>query len=120
MKEQKDLEKTQPEETLKQQDMPKQKAAPVEPTPDMGDDDNVATAEEMEAFIRDRREKEREKKEKREDDGTKLALKWHLQGTDTGINPWYIGIVPNWDWAMNAASGLSGSGFFHARLYGRR
>jgi hypothetical protein len=58
--------------------------------------------------------------DKREDYGTKLALKWHLQGTDTGINPWYIGIVPNWDWAMNAASGLSGSGFFHARLSGRR
>jgi hypothetical protein len=56
----------------------------------------------------------------RHSDGTKLALKWHLQGTDTGIDPWYIGIVPNWDWAMNAASGLSGSGVFHARLYGRR
>ena len=40
-----------------------------------------------------------------------MALKWHLQGTDTGIDPWDIGIVPNWDWAKNAASGLSGSGF---------
>jgi len=55
----------------------------------------------------------------RHTDGTKLALKWHFQGTDAGIDPWYIGLVPIWDWTMNAASGLSGSGVFHACLSGR-
>ena len=95
MKEQKDLEKTQPEETLKQQDMPKQKAAPVEPTPDMGDDDNVATAEEMEAFIRDRREKEREKKEKREDDKTDVF--GEFVAPENSIDP-YLDPDPTLPW----------------------
>ena len=95
MKELKDLEKTQPEETPKQQDMPKQKAAPVEPSPDMGDDDNVATAEEMEAFIRDRREKEREKKEKREDDKTDVF--GEFVAPENSIDP-YLDPDPTLPW----------------------
>ena len=78
MKEQKELEKEQqpqtPEETPKQQNMPEGAAADI----DNGDDD-VATAEEMEAFIRDRREKEREKKEKQTDDKTDVfSLVYHF------------------------------------------
>ena len=91
MKEQKDLEKDlekkPTEENPNQQDMPEQQAATTVPVDDMGDDDNVATAEEMEAFIRDRREKEREKKEKKDDDKTDVF--GEFVAPENSIDPYY-------------------------------
>jgi len=98
MKEQKDLEKdleeNQPEESQKQQDMPEQ-TAPVASVADLGDDDNVATAEEMEAFIRDRREKEREKKEKKNDDKTDVF--GEFVAPENSIDP-YLDPDPTLPW----------------------
>ena len=94
MKEQKELEKEQqpqtPEETPKQQNMPEGAAADI----DNGDDD-VATAEEMEAFIRDRREKEREKKEKQTDDKTDVF--GEFVAPENSIDP-YLDPDPTLPW----------------------
>ena len=99
MKEQKDLEKDlekkPTEENPNQQDMPEQQAATTVPVDDMGDDDNVATAEEMEAFIRDRREKEREKKEKKDDDKTDVF--GEFVAPENSIDP-YLDPDPTLPW----------------------
>lgn len=95
MKEQKDLEKKQAEENPKQQNISEQQAAPTEPTADIADDDDVATAEEMEAFIRDRREKEREKKERKNDDKTDIF--GEFVASENPIDP-YLDPDPTLPW----------------------
>ncbi len=95
MKEQQDLEKKQPEEKQKQQNISEQEVASVELATDMSDDDNVATAEEMEAFIRDRREKERDKKEKKSNDKTDVF--GEFVAPENSIDP-YLDPDPTLPW----------------------
>ena len=65
---------------------------PIEATPDINNDDDVATAEEMEAFIRDRREKE--KHGKRED---KTDIFGEYQAPENSIDP-YLEPDPTLPW----------------------
>ena len=95
MKEQKDTEKElenlQPETAQEPQDAPEPTSAV-----DSGDgDEDVATAEEMEAFIRDRREKEREKKEKQNDDKTDVF--GEFVAPENSIDP-YLDPDPTLPW----------------------
>ena len=86
MKEQKELENPQDENLTPTTPLPQE-------TPDhIDDDDNVATAEDLEAFMRDRREKE--PREKRED---KTDIFGEYQAPENSIDP-YLEPDPTLPW----------------------
>ena len=89
----KDIEKKQSEEATKNQHTPTPmpKAQPAE----LEDDDNVATAEDMEAFIRDRRAKEKEKRKDVEEEKTDVFGEY--SAPENSIDP-YLEPDPTLPW----------------------
>ena len=89
----KDTEKKHPEEATKNQHTPTPtpKAQPADPAYD----DNVATAEDMEAFIRDRRAKEKEKRKDVEEEKTDVFGEY--SAPENSIDP-YIEPDPTLPW----------------------
>ncbi|MBQ6068781.1 MAG: hypothetical protein IJK84_04690 [Bacteroidales bacterium] len=91
MEENKELEKkNHKDKSLEQQDIPKQQLPPAE-----SEDDDVATAEEMEAFIRDRREKERERRQ--EDKEDRMDVFGEYAAPENSIDP-YLEPDPTLPW----------------------
>lgn len=80
-------------EVIKNQDTPMPDAVNL-PSNDM-EDDNVATAEEMEAFIRDRREKERGKKQENRED--RIDVFGEYSAPENSIDP-YLEPDPTLPW----------------------
>ena len=89
----KDIEKKQPEEAIKNQHTPT--PMPKAQTAEPDDDDNVATAEDLEAFIRDRRAKEKEKRMDAEEEKTDVFGEY--SAPENSIDP-YIEPDPTLPW----------------------
>lgn len=93
MEDKKDTKKKQREENAKKQDTTSIKPNNMAPIPD--DDDNVATAEDMEAFIRDRRAKDKEKHIKDNEEKTDVFGEYYAP--ENSIDP-YVEPDPTLPW----------------------